>query len=181
MGKYTTVKYRLQEKMYPLINKDPMIPRIKRYRESGMLIGNNARIFSKLSTGEPYLIEIGNDVSISTNVSLITHDNSAIKCFEKGTDFIGKIVIGNNCFIGSGAIILPGVTLPDNTIVGAGSVVAYSIDEPGKVIAGNPAKVVGSIERMRKKYQNNVFDFSGEKQNEKRKIIENGADKYIKK
>ncbi len=55
-----------------------------------------------------------------------------------------KITIGNNVWIGWGAIVLKGVTIGDNSIVAAGAVVVN--DVPGNVIvAGNPAKVVKSI------------------------------------
>ena len=55
-----------------------------------------------------------------------------------------KVVIGNNVWIGSGSIILPGVSIGNNSIIGAGSVVNKNI--PGNCIAvGNPAKVIKYI------------------------------------
>ncbi len=54
------------------------------------------------------------------------------------------IHIGKNVWIGSGAIVLPGVTIGDNSIVGAGSVVTKNV-EPNSVVAGNPAKFIKSI------------------------------------
>ena len=119
---------------------------IRVLRSEGCEIGINARIFSNI-TGEPYLVKIGDNCTISTCVSLITHDAS-IGLFmgrENYSDICGKIVIGNNCFIGSKAIILYGVTIPDNTIVAAGSVVTRSIETSGCILAGNPAKVVGYV------------------------------------
>jgi len=56
----------------------------------------------------------------------------------------GSIQIGNNCWIGAGAIILPGVTLGPKTIVGAGSVVTKSFDGD-VVIAGNPAHIIKKL------------------------------------
>lgn len=48
--------------------------------------------------------------------------------------------IGRNCWIGTGAVILPGVTIGDNTVIGAGSVVTRDI--PSNVVAfGNPCRV----------------------------------------
>ncbi len=54
------------------------------------------------------------------------------------------ITIGDNVWLGGGAIVLPGVTIGDNTVVGAGAVVTK--DLPADVIAvGNPARVIGTI------------------------------------
>ena len=57
-------------------------------------------------------------------------------------DYFGKIRIGNNCFIGEDAKILPGVIIESNCIVGAGSVVSKSIPK-GSIVAGNPAQYIG--------------------------------------
>jgi len=59
--------------------------------------------------------------------------------------------IGRNCWIGAGAIILPGVTIGDNTVIGAGSVVTKDI--PANVVAvGNPCRVLREISDHDKKY-----------------------------
>ena len=60
--------------------------------------------------------------------------------------------IGNNCWLGAGVVVLPGVTIGDNTVVGAGSVVTK--DLPANVVAvGNPCKVLRPVgERDRKFY-----------------------------
>ncbi|WP_428248606.1 acyltransferase [Ferrovibrio sp.] len=55
------------------------------------------------------------------------------------------IRIGRNCWIGFGAIILPGVTLGDNTVIGANSVVRSSFPEGKVVIAGSPARAVRQL------------------------------------
>jgi len=52
------------------------------------------------------------------------------------------LVIGNNCWIGSGSRLMKNTDLPDNTMVGSGSVVTKRFTEPNTIIAGNPAKVV---------------------------------------
>ena len=59
--------------------------------------------------------------------------------------------IGRNCWIGAGAIIMPGVTIGDNTVIGAGSVVTKDI--PANVVAvGNPCRVMREINEHDKKY-----------------------------
>tara|TARA_R110002110_G_scaffold61225_6_gene172130 strand:+ start:31527 stop:31835 length:309 start_codon:yes stop_codon:yes gene_type:complete len=60
-------------------------------------------------------------------------------------ELAGEIQIGDNIFIGKGALILPGVTVGNNCIVGANAVVTKSFPE-GSIIAGNPARVVRKTE-----------------------------------
>jgi serine acetyltransferase len=54
------------------------------------------------------------------------------------------IYVGKNCWVGAGAIILPGVSLGDNSVIGAGSVVTKSV-EVDTVVAGNPAKILRKL------------------------------------
>ena len=94
---------------------------------------------------------------------------------------MGEIKIGSDCFIGANTTILPGVSIAPNVIVGAGSVVTKSFLTDGAVIAGNPARVVGSVDAIRERYSDNVFDFSGEKRKQKKDIILNNSERYIRK
>jgi maltose O-acetyltransferase len=60
-------------------------------------------------------------------------------------EYAKPIRIGSDCWIGGGAIILPGVTIGDKTVIGAGSVVTKDI--PGGVLAvGNPCRVLRTID-----------------------------------
>jgi acetyltransferase-like isoleucine patch superfamily enzyme len=92
---------------------------------------------------EPYLIEIGDHVAISAGTDLVTHDG-AVWCFREENetaDVFGKIVIGNNVFIGINCTILPNTTIGNNCIVGAGSILRGKFPD-NTVIIGNPAKVI---------------------------------------
>ena len=61
-----------------------------------------------------------------------------------GAQYNMAIHIGKNCWIGAGALIMPGVVIGDNTVIGAGSVVTKDI--PANVVAvGNPCKVMREI------------------------------------
>ena len=122
------------------------------FRKKGAVVGERTHIYTDISSAEPFLVHIGNDVTISNNVSLITHDASVSKYIEGKTDVFGKICIGNNCFIGINTTILPGVTIADSCVVAAGSVVTKSVTEPGTVVGGNPAKKIGNVDTLRKKY-----------------------------
>ena len=61
-----------------------------------------------------------------------------------GVELGFPVTIGDNCWIGGGAVICPGVTLGNNVVVGAGSVVTKSFGD-NVVIAGNPAKVIREL------------------------------------
>lgn len=109
-----------------------------------------------------YLIEIGNDVTMSIRVTLMAHDASTKKLI--GYTKLGKIKIGNHVFIGANATILPGVTIGDYAIIGAGSVVTK--DVPDKtIVAGCPAKRICSTDEYRCRHDEyvkniKVFDSS---------------------
>lgn len=149
--------------MYKLRGNDEAMHslRLEDMRKKGLVYGTNFRCFSNINSSEPYLIEVGDNVTISTDVKFITHDNSIIKLNCNGTDVFGKIKIKNNCFIGSGAIILPGVFLDENIIVGAGSVVTKSFKEKNIVIAGNPAKKICSAKSLEEKLEIFGHDMRG--------------------
>lgn len=85
-------------------------------------------------------ITIGKGTYIAPNVGLIT-SNHSIGNLDAHDEPRG-IVLGNNCWIGMNAVILPGVRLGNRTIVGAGSVVTKSFPEGNMVIAGNPARMI---------------------------------------
>ena len=142
-------------------------------RKQGMKIGANTRIFSDISTSESYLVEIGDNTTISNDVQLITHDASISKVLPDKTDLFGKIIIGKNCFVGARSIIMYGVTLPDNTIVAAGSVVTNGVSEPGKILGGNPARVIGDVEEFAKKNQRYAVNIRGLSAEEKRLLLQN--------
>lgn len=55
---------------------------------------------------------------------------------------IGKVIIGNNVFIGAGSIVLPNVTIGDDVIIGAGSIVSKDIPN-NSVAVGNPIRIIG--------------------------------------
>lgn len=66
---------------------------------------------------------------------------------EQGLQYNSPVRIGRNCWIGAGALIMPGVTIGDNTVVGAGSVVTK--DLPSHVVAaGNPCRVLKAVKEQ---------------------------------
>ncbi|MGG4218995.1 sugar O-acetyltransferase [Paenibacillus jamilae] len=90
-------------------------------------------------------IYVGDYTMFGPNVTVATSGHPILPELRlKGYQFNTPITIGKNCWIGSGAIILPGVTIGDNTVIGAGSIVTKDI--PANVVAvGNPCKVLREI------------------------------------
>ena len=90
-------------------------------------------------------ITIGDDVQIGSNVQLLTPTHPVDPSLRRQKWEAAKpIAVGDNVWLGSGAIVLAGVTIGENTVVGAGAVVTR--DLPAGVVAyGNPARVVREI------------------------------------
>lgn len=112
-------------------------------RRIGVRIGSGCRISTTSWGSEPYLIEIGNNVHLTAGVSFVTHDGGvwAFRRTIPAFDVFGSIMIGDDCYIGNNAIILPGIRIGRTCIVGANSVVTKSIPN-GVVAAGNPARFI---------------------------------------
>ena len=69
----------------------------------------------------------------------------------RGLQYNAAVHIGKNCWIGAGALIMPGVTIGDNTVIGAGSVVTRDIPS-GVVAVGNPCRVMREIGEKDQEY-----------------------------
>jgi acetyltransferase-like isoleucine patch superfamily enzyme len=113
-------------------------------RYLGVKVGNNCRVYSFKFGTEPWLIEIGNNVTITSGVVMLTHDGSTwLINDQNGRRYLyRRIYIGDNVFIGINSILMPGVRIESNVIVAAGSVVTKSIPS-GKIVGGNPARIIG--------------------------------------
>lgn len=90
-------------------------------------------------------IYVGDCTMIGPNVTIATAGHPILpQLRERGMQYNMPVRIGRNCWIGAGAVILPGVTIGDNTVVGAGSIVTR--DLPANVVAvGNPCRVLRPI------------------------------------
>lgn len=129
----------------------PLSP-VDRYRNMGVKIGENVNIYDTyIDNGHPYLCEIGSNVTLSC-CSILTHDASMHGATGLGK--IGKVIIGNNVFVGYRSIILCNTRIGDNVIIGAGSVVTRDIPS-NSVAAGNPARVIGRYDEYIAKHRAN--------------------------
>ncbi len=115
-------------------------------------MGDNVYANFSLTLVDDGNIYIGNNVMFAPNVTIATAGHPVNpELREKAYQFNADVHIGNNVWIGSGAIILPGVTIGDNSVIGAGSVVTKDIPE-NVVAVGNPCRVLREIGEYDKKY-----------------------------
>ena len=97
-------------------------------------------------------IYVGDYTMIAPNVVISTAGHPILpELREKQYQYNMPVHIGRNCWIGAGALIMPGVTIGDNTVIGAGSVVTKDI--PANVVAvGNPCRVLREIGEHDREY-----------------------------
>jgi maltose O-acetyltransferase len=91
-------------------------------------------------------IRIGDRTFLAPGVQLYTATHPTDPIQRRSTEYGKPIRIGNDCWIGGNAIILPGVTIGDGVTVGAGSVVTRDV-ESYCIVAGNPAKIIKRLEK----------------------------------
>ena len=117
---------------------------IRRLVRRGLVLGRNVELNDGffLDPSHCFLITIEDGVTFGPGVRVFAHDASSLKCLGKTR--IGLVHIGRNCFIGAGAVILPGVTIGEGSIVGANSTVNRNIPA-GEVWAGVPANRILSV------------------------------------
>ena len=104
-------------------------------------IGNNSIINQKCRLDNRGNITIGNNVSISSEVCILTADHD-LKTFDFDSR-ISSVNIEDYVFVGTRAMILPGVTLGEGSAVAAGAVVTKDVF-PFTIVAGVPAKSIGN-------------------------------------
>ena len=87
-------------------------------------------------------VRIGDGCMLGPGVQIYCADHHRdVEKRSKGIEIAKPVTIGNNAWIGGGAIILPGVTIGEGAIVGAGSVVTKDV-VPGYTVVGNPARAI---------------------------------------
>jgi len=122
---------------------------VKFARNKGVALGEGCRILTRHLGSEPWLISIGNRVTVSSDVVFINHDGSGwLHRDTRGRRYrYAKIEIGDDVFVGARVIIMPGVRIGSNCVIGAGSVLTKSVPS-GTVAAGNPARYVCSYDQF---------------------------------
>ena len=119
---------------------------------NNIYFGDNCEVNMNCTFLDDNVISIGDNALIAPNVQIYTafHPTNASERFgaprEDGSFAFCKtqtapVIIGNNVWIGGGAILMPGVTIGDNVVIGAGSVVTKDIPS-NKIAYGNPCRVI---------------------------------------
>ncbi|WP_405607636.1 sugar O-acetyltransferase [Streptomyces sp. NBC_01511] len=112
---------------------------------SNITIGARTFVNYNLTALDVATITIGEDCQIGPNVQLLTPTHPlAPQPRRDKLEAARPITIGDNVWLGGGAIVLPGVTIGDNSVIGAGAVVTR--DVPANTVAvGNPARPVRAL------------------------------------
>lgn len=118
-------------------------------RARGVKVGEGCRIYSLNFGGEPWLISIGDRVTVTGGVQFVTHDGASwlLRDGKGRRQRYAPIEIGNDVFIGASSIILPGVRVGNRVIIAAGSIVNRSIPD-NCVVAGVPAKFIRTYDEF---------------------------------
>lgn len=120
-------------------------------RGSLVSIGDGTYINSNLTLVDDYKVTIGKNCLFAPNVTISTTGHPIDPELRATSMYSFPVTIGDNVWIGIGAIILPGVTIGDNSVIGAGSVVTRDI--PANVVAvGSPCRVVREINERDREY-----------------------------
>ncbi|MGQ4723140.1 maltose acetyltransferase domain-containing protein [Streptomyces tunisiensis] len=112
---------------------------------SNIAVGARTFVNYHLTALDVAAITIGEDCQIGPNVQLLTPTHPVEPQPRRDKlEAARPITIGDNVWIGGGAVVCPGVTIGDNSVIGAGAVVTK--DVPANVVAvGNPARPVRSL------------------------------------
>lgn len=124
-------------------------------RSVGVTLGQGCRIYIRSWGSEPFLISVGDRVTITSGVRILTHDGATwLVRNEHGVrrQRYRPVKIGNDVFIGVNSIIMPGVAIGDRVIIGAGSVVTKPIPS-GTVWAGSPARFICDFDEYCRKVE----------------------------
>ena len=143
--------------MQTIKNKIRGITPIEELIECGMVVGENFWCGNgcKFDWSFPWLIKIGDNVTLSHDVDIITHDASLHR--RLNVTKLAKVEIGNNVFVGARVTILPGVKLGDNSIIGAGSLVCKDVPAD-EVWAGVPAQKICTVQDYVRRTENDIIE-----------------------
>jgi maltose O-acetyltransferase len=115
-------------------------PSLDQLVAQGLHLGKGTHITQSIYIDglHPWLISIGDYVTLGPNVAIITHDASLQQ--HTGQTRLGRVTIEDRAYVGVGAILLPGTVIGEDSVIAAGAVVHGEIP-PNSLVMGNPATV----------------------------------------
>lgn len=121
-------------------------------RKKGVSFGRGCRFYITYWGSEPFLITIGNNVTIAAGAQILTHDGATWLVRDGGLRYqhFAPVTIQDDVFVGANAIILPGVTVGKSAIIAAGAIVTRNVS-PGTIVGGNPAQSIGDFQSYAQK------------------------------
>jgi len=166
------MKYSTKIKMYLTADANKrtnLLVRTKVFKS----VGENFFFQPRIIPDEPKLISFGNNVTVASGVTFVTHDviDKVLNKMNYDINFnyyAAPIEIGNNVFIGCNVTILPDVKIGNNVIIAAGSIVTKDVPD-NIIVGGNPAKEIGKFDdyiKARKKINDKlVYPYNEETYN----------------
>jgi acyl-[acyl carrier protein]--UDP-N-acetylglucosamine O-acyltransferase len=141
----------------------------------GVRVGDRAWLVDTSAAtwgSEPFLITIGDDVTVASGVHFLNHDGTVLlfRREHPNIDLVEPITVGDNVFIGLGVTIMPGVTIGSDCVIGAGAIVTRDVPA-GSIAVGQPARVVSTIDAWLQKNQGRFIDLHGLPEAERRRTL----------
>ena len=123
-------------------------------KRRGVKIGRNCHFcpYIQIDLIYPHLVQIGDNVTLGSNVMIFAHMNPTANIFLKTGEYprkIAKVIIKSGAVINPGSIVLAGITIGENSIVSPGSVVTQDIPDYC-IVVGNPARIIKKIKESDK-------------------------------
>lgn len=178
---------RLIQKLFHTTNPD--VEAMNYCYAHGFTAGKNFHYNSgfPIDANWPWLISVGDNVTLATGVKLLAHDASTARIGGVHTK-IGIVSVGNNVFIGANSIVLCNTRIGDNVVIGAGSVVTGDVPS-NSVYAGNPARYICSFDEFAYKHRaaqdthprfsrHKWYEWKDASEQEKEEMRENLKDTY---
>lgn len=162
---------------------------VRYLRGKGCKIGTGTKFHGRKNVDitRPCLVEIGDNVTITDDVIILTHahDWSVLRNAFHDPMIVGsagRVRIGNNVFIGTRAVITMGITIGDNSIVAASSVVTRDVPSE-TLVAGVPARPIRSLrehhELRRERIRTECITYASELLRHKKRVTEDDFPEFF--
>lgn len=145
---------KMLKKMFAEIGKDCYIepPFYANWGGAHCHFGDNVYCNFGVTMVDDTHIYVGDCTMFGPNVTVATAGHPILpELREKAYQYNASVHIGRNCWIGAGAIIVPGITIGDNVVIGAGSVITKNIPSD-VIVVGNPGRILREIDERDKEY-----------------------------